>query len=162
MICGMRYLKNRKRSLNVKSLPKARREQLRACAFHAYQQKKTAYATAKELNLNECLNRDVKAGLAEHALPKDAAAVKRAVVSHLEKRKRDPEAVKRLFHKKEVRYAAEEEEGGKVSHEDTPIVSVQNNKLGGSRSCATETRWRARPSLFCFSLRLCVESYPRH
>lgn len=25
----------------------ARREQLRACAFHAYQQKKTAYATAK-------------------------------------------------------------------------------------------------------------------
>lgn len=49
----MRYQKNRKRPINLKSLPKAKREQLRSAAFQAFQQKRTAYAVAKELQLNE-------------------------------------------------------------------------------------------------------------
>ena len=53
IICGMRYQKNRKRPINLKSLPKAKREQLRIAAFQAFQQKRTAYAVAKELQLNE-------------------------------------------------------------------------------------------------------------
>lgn len=49
----MRYQKNRRRPINLKSLPRARREQLRTAAFRAFQQKRTAYAAAKELQLNE-------------------------------------------------------------------------------------------------------------
>ena len=49
----MRYQKNRRRPINLKSLPRARREQLRTAAFRAFQQKRTAYAVAKELQLNE-------------------------------------------------------------------------------------------------------------
>ena len=49
----MRYQKNRKRPINLKTLPKAKREQFRAAAFQAFQQKRSAYAVAKELQLNE-------------------------------------------------------------------------------------------------------------
>ncbi len=63
-----------------------------------------------ELNPDEYLNRDVKAGLAERALPKNQDGVAAAVVGHLTKRKNDPAAVKRLFEKAEVRYAAAEGE----------------------------------------------------
>lgn len=59
-----------------------------------------------ELNPDEYLNRDVKAGLAERALPSDSEAVKSAVVEHLSERKRNPEKVRNLFKKAEVRYAA--------------------------------------------------------
>lgn len=63
-----------------------------------------------ELNPDEYLNRDVKAGLAERALPADSKAVSAAVVEHLEGRKRTPEKVRNLFKKSEVRYAAAEDE----------------------------------------------------
>ena len=59
-----------------------------------------------ELNPDEYLNRDVKAGLAERALPADSKAVTDAVVEHLSGRKRTPEKVRNLFKKTEVRYAA--------------------------------------------------------
>ncbi|MBR3085635.1 MAG: transposase [Kiritimatiellae bacterium] len=63
-----------------------------------------------ELNPDEYLNRDVKAGLAERALPADSKAVSAAVVEHLEGRKRTPEKVRNLFRKSEVRHAAAEDE----------------------------------------------------
>lgn len=61
-----------------------------------------------ELNPDEYLNRDVKAGLAERALPVDAKAVCAAVTEHLYERKRSPEKVRNLFKKPEVRYAADD------------------------------------------------------
>lgn len=63
-----------------------------------------------ELNPDEYLNRDVKAGLAERALPADAKAVCAAVTAHLSERKRSPEKVRNLFKKPEVRYAADDSE----------------------------------------------------
>jgi len=63
-----------------------------------------------ELNPDEYLNRDVKAGLAERALPKDAKAVNAAVADHLSARKNTPEKVRNLFKKSEVCYAAADEE----------------------------------------------------
>lgn len=63
-----------------------------------------------ELNPDEYLNRDVKAGLAERALPADTKAVNAAVVEHLSERKRNPEKVRNLFKKSEVRYAAADEQ----------------------------------------------------
>ena len=59
-----------------------------------------------ELNPDEYLNRDVKANLAERALPKNALAIRSAVKRHLKSRKKDTASVRRLFDKKEVRYAA--------------------------------------------------------
>ncbi len=63
-----------------------------------------------ELNPDEYLNRDAKAGLAERALPADAKAVCEAVEAHLSARKRSPEKVRNLFKKPEVRYAADDGE----------------------------------------------------
>ena len=63
-----------------------------------------------ELNPDEYLNRDVKAGLAERALPVDTAAVCAAVAAHLSERKRSPEKVRNLFKKPEVRHAADDGE----------------------------------------------------
>ena len=63
-----------------------------------------------ELNPDEYLNRDVKAGLAERALPVDSKAVCAAVVKHLSERKQNPEKVRNLFKKPEVRYAAADNE----------------------------------------------------
>ncbi|MBP5510029.1 MAG: IS630 family transposase [Kiritimatiellae bacterium] len=62
-----------------------------------------------KLNPDEYLNRDIKAGLAERSLPADSKAVTDAVVKHLTGRKRDPEKVRNLFKKAEVRYAAADE-----------------------------------------------------
>ena len=61
-----------------------------------------------ELNPDEYLNRDVKAHLSETKVPKTADELTRAVQTHLEKK--DKASVKRLFHKPEVRYAAENEQ----------------------------------------------------
>ena len=60
-----------------------------------------------ELNPDEYLNRDVKASLAEKKRPRTAKALKADVVAHLSARKDQPESVRRLFHKKEVRHAAD-------------------------------------------------------
>lgn len=60
-----------------------------------------------ELNPDECLNRDVKAWLSEKRRPSSAGALKADVVSHLSARQSDPESIRRLFHKREVRYAAD-------------------------------------------------------
>ena len=59
-----------------------------------------------ELNPDESLNRDVKAHLAETKISKTADELTEAVRSHLSKK--DKASIKRLFHKPEVRYAAEE------------------------------------------------------
>jgi transposase len=75
-----------------------------------------------ELNPDEYLNRDVKAGLAERALPKNQDGVETAVVEHLTKRKNDPAAVRRLFGKPEVRYAAAEEAEAEDTVEKTAEV----------------------------------------
>ena len=69
--------------INLKSLPRSKREVYRQQAFAAF-----------------------KAGLAERALPADSKAVADAVVEHLSGRKRTPEKVRNLFKKTEVRYAA--------------------------------------------------------
>ena len=60
-----------------------------------------------ELNPDEYLNRDVKAAMAEKRRPSSAKAMREVVSSHLQARKDDPGSIRRLFHKKEVRYAAE-------------------------------------------------------
>lgn len=60
-----------------------------------------------ELNPDEYLNRDVKAALAEKKRPQTAKALKADVVAHLTARKNEPDSVRRLFHKEEVRYAAD-------------------------------------------------------
>lgn len=60
-----------------------------------------------ELNPDEYLNRDVKASLAEKRRPSSAKALKEEVSSHLSAKQSNRDAIKRLFHKKEVRYAAE-------------------------------------------------------
>lgn len=44
---------------------------------------------------------------AEKKRPRTAKALKADVVAHLSARKNEPESVRRLFHKKEVRYAAD-------------------------------------------------------
>ena len=60
-----------------------------------------------EPNPDEYLNRDTKAHMAERAIPASTPAIEAAVGEHLKRRSEDKEFVKRLFHKKEVRYAAE-------------------------------------------------------
>ena len=62
---------------------------------------------SQELNPDEYLNRDVKASLAEKRRPSSAKALKEEVSSHLSAKQSNRDAIKRLFHKKEVRYAAE-------------------------------------------------------
>ena len=59
-----------------------------------------------ELNPDEYLNRDVKAHLAEKKIPKSSKALQKAVKRHLIFRKCNREAVIKLFHKREVLYAA--------------------------------------------------------
>lgn len=59
-----------------------------------------------ELNPDEYLNRDVKAHLAEKKIPKSSKALEKAVKRHLLLRKSNRDAVKKLFHKPEVLYAA--------------------------------------------------------
>ena len=60
-----------------------------------------------ELNPDEHLNRDTKAHMAERSIPTSTPDMESAVGEHLKRRSVDKEFVKRLFHKKEVRYAAE-------------------------------------------------------
>ena len=60
-----------------------------------------------EMNPDEYMNRDTKAHMAEQAIPSTTPAIEAAVGKHLKKRSEDKEFIKRLFHKKEVRYAAE-------------------------------------------------------
>lgn len=60
-----------------------------------------------ELNPDEYLNRDLKAGLAEENLPASKAALKHSVETHMRRRQNTPESIKKLFEKNEVRYAAE-------------------------------------------------------
>lgn len=60
-----------------------------------------------ELNPDEYLNRDTKAHMAERTIPTSTPDMEAAVGKHLKRRSADKEFVKRLFHKKEVRYAAE-------------------------------------------------------
>lgn len=60
-----------------------------------------------ELNPDEFVNRDVKAGLSEQTIPNTVNGMEKAATAHLRKRKKDPDAVKRLFHAPSVRYAAD-------------------------------------------------------
>ena len=60
-----------------------------------------------ELNPDEYLNRDLKATMAEQSRPSSKKALRTRVEAHLEARRNDRDAVKRLFQKPEVRYAAE-------------------------------------------------------
>lgn len=61
-----------------------------------------------ELNPDEYLNRDVKAHLSETKIPKNQEELISLVSTHLKKKKADRNAVKRLFHKSEVKYAAKD------------------------------------------------------
>ena len=60
---------------------------------------------APELNPDELLNHDLKLGLAKRR-PKNRHELKLAVRSHLHKRQKQPNVIKRFFHAKHVRYAA--------------------------------------------------------
>jgi transposase len=58
-----------------------------------------------DLNPDECLNQDTKQAM-KKATPHDQAEMIGRVRSHLHRRQREPEVVKRFFHEKHVRYAA--------------------------------------------------------
>jgi len=58
-----------------------------------------------ELNPDEYLNRDIKAHLSEKAIPSSETKLKQAIKNHLMNRKKSPQSIIKLFHKKEVRYA---------------------------------------------------------
>ena len=59
-----------------------------------------------ELNPDEYFNRDVKASLAEQRIPRNEEELVNAIESHVNCRRKDPEAIRRLFDKAEVKYAA--------------------------------------------------------
>lgn len=58
-----------------------------------------------ELNPDEYLNRDIKAHLAEKAIPSSESKLKQAIHNHLTNKKKSPQSIIKLFHKKEVQYA---------------------------------------------------------
>ena len=76
----------------------ARRDRIRLHFLPSY---------SPELNPDEYLNRDVKAAMSEKRRPSSAKAMRDVVSDHLQTRKDDPESIRRLFRKKEVRYAAD-------------------------------------------------------
>lgn len=59
-----------------------------------------------ELNPDEYFNRDIKADLAERSIPRSQDELKAAIDSHVQRRRKSPDAVKRFFEKEEVMYAA--------------------------------------------------------
>jgi len=59
-----------------------------------------------DLNPDEMLNQDVKTNAVGKRSPRNRPQMVRAVRRHLERRRRDPELVRRYFHEKSVRYAA--------------------------------------------------------
>jgi len=59
-----------------------------------------------DLNPDEMLNNDVKANAVGRKRPKCQAQMMRGARRYLERRRRDPETVKRYFHEESVRYAA--------------------------------------------------------
>ena len=61
-----------------------------------------------ELNPDEYFNRDIKAHLAEQRIPRSAEELRRAIERHVEDRRNTPEAIRRLFNKEVVKYAAGE------------------------------------------------------
>lgn len=63
-------------------------------------------AYSPDLNPDECLNQDVKSNAVGRQRPRDRTQMMRTVRGYLDKRRRDPETVKRYFHEKSVRYAA--------------------------------------------------------
>lgn len=58
-----------------------------------------------DLNPDECVNQDTKQAMRKHR-PRDTAELISQVRSHLTRRQKQPEVVKRFFHEKHVRYAA--------------------------------------------------------
>ena len=58
-----------------------------------------------DLNPDECLNQDTKQAM-KKARPADQREMMGNVRSHLHRRQREPEVVKRFFHETSVRYAA--------------------------------------------------------
>lgn len=58
------------------------------------------------LNPDEMLNHDVKANAVGRKRPRTQSQMMRTMRTHLERRRKDPEQVKRYFHEESVRYAA--------------------------------------------------------
>ena len=58
-----------------------------------------------ELNPDEYLNRSIKAHLAEKSIPVSEIKLKQAIKNYLINRKRSPQSIIKLFHKKEIQYA---------------------------------------------------------
>jgi transposase len=63
-------------------------------------------AYSPDLNPDECLNQDVKANAVGCKCPRSRPEMMRTVRGYLDKRRADPEAVRRYFHEDSVRYAA--------------------------------------------------------
>ena len=63
-----------------------------------------------ELNPDEYFNRDIKASLAEQKIPRNETELAKAIETHVESRKKDPEVIRRLFDKAEVKYASDEKD----------------------------------------------------
>ena len=61
------------------------------------------------LNPDECLNQDTKQAMRKRR-PRDQEEMMSGVRSHLHRRRKQPEVVRRFFHEKHVRYAAATEE----------------------------------------------------
>lgn len=59
-----------------------------------------------DLNPDEMLNQDVKSNAVSKRRPHNQSQMMRAVRSYLQRRRRDPDLVKRYFHEESVRYAA--------------------------------------------------------
>jgi transposase len=59
-----------------------------------------------ELNPDECLNADLKAGVTHRAPARTKGQLKKAAISHLRKLQKSPKRVRKYFEHKPVRYAA--------------------------------------------------------
>jgi transposase len=59
-----------------------------------------------ELNPDECLNADLKAGVTQRAPARTKGQLKKAAISHLRKLQKSPKRVRKYFEHKPVRYAA--------------------------------------------------------
>ena len=61
-----------------------------------------------ELNPDEYLNRNLKAGLAEQNLPASKDVLSHSIEMHMRKRQRAPDSIKKFFKKDKVCYASED------------------------------------------------------
>ena len=111
--------------INVQALSEPQRAKHRRKVYSCYKAGMTKYAAAKKCRIQETTvgrwyrRFDAAGEEAVHGgkrgqgvacgqeAPSDGKSPESGLVAHLSARKNEPESVRRLFHKKEVRYAAD-------------------------------------------------------